>query len=114
MFGIADPTLAPGQTRLDAWTVVNLAQMSEQVQGQLLQVYVIAAPDPSQADSPQPVLAGGGVDSAELPYRAVEQPDLSEGPHMSYAIQWFSFAAILAVGYPFFIWKQLRDEKSEL
>jgi cytochrome oxidase assembly protein ShyY1 len=28
---------------------------------------------------------------------------------MGYAIQWFSFAAILALGYPFFVRKQLRD-----
>ena len=25
-------------------------------------------------------------------------PDLSNGPHLSYAIQWFSFAIIIAVG----------------
>jgi cytochrome oxidase assembly protein ShyY1 len=26
-------------------------------------------------------------------------PDTSEGPHLSYAIQWFTFAAIALVGY---------------
>ena len=25
-------------------------------------------------------------------------PEISDGPHLSYAIQWFSFAVIIAVG----------------
>ena len=29
----------------------------------------------------------------------VPLPDLDEGPHLSYAFQWFIFAAIGAVGY---------------
>jgi len=32
------------------------------------------------------------------PPTPVPPPDLSEGPHLSYAIQWFSFAAIALVG----------------
>jgi surfeit locus 1 family protein len=35
--------------------------------------------------------------STELP-RPAPLPELSEGPHLSYAIQWFSFAAIAIVG----------------
>jgi surfeit locus 1 family protein len=31
------------------------------------------------------------------------QPDLSDGPHLSYAIQWFSFATIALVGYPIYV-----------
>jgi cytochrome oxidase assembly protein ShyY1 len=33
----------------------------------------------------------------ELPIR-IGSPELSDGPHLSYAIQWFSFAAITVVG----------------
>lgn len=29
-----------------------------------------------------------------------ERPDLDEGPHLSYAVQWFLFAAVVVVGYP--------------
>jgi surfeit locus 1 family protein len=94
-FGVPDPTLQPGQTRLDAWNAVHMERITEQVEGELLPVFVIAAPDPSKTG---------------MPYRSLEQPDLSEGSHMGYALQWFSFAAVLAIGYPFFVRKQLHDQ----
>jgi len=42
------------------------------------------------------------------PYRQEVKLDLSEGPHMSYALQWFAFATILGIGYPFYV---RREEK---
>jgi cytochrome oxidase assembly protein ShyY1 len=30
----------------------------------------------------------------------VPPPELSEGPHLSYAVQWFIFSTIAVVGYP--------------
>lgn len=39
----------------------------------------------------------GGRSPANVPPR-IEVPPLDEGPHQSYAIQWFSFAAIAIVG----------------
>jgi cytochrome oxidase assembly protein ShyY1 len=58
------------------------------------------------------IASTGSYDVAPLPLRLTEQtpaqpdalprpeppPQLSEGPHLSYAIQWFSFAAIALVG----------------
>ena len=38
-----------------------------------------------------------GPDPTALPL-AGSEIDLSNGPHLSYAIQWFSFATILVVG----------------
>jgi len=35
--------------------------------------------------------------------RAVPLPPLSEGPHFSYAVQWFTFALIGIIGYPLLI-----------
>lgn len=95
VIGPQDPALQAGQTRLDAWNAVNLERISSQVQGDLLPVFVTAAPDSGQTG---------------MPHRMLEQPDLSEGSHMSYAIQWFSFAAVLAIGYPFFVRKQLHEK----
>ena len=44
------------------------------------------------------VLMGtGGTRPASVPPR-IEVPPLDEGPHKSYAIQWFSFAAISIIG----------------
>ena len=38
--------------------------------------------------------------SNAIPTRnALERPGLDEGPHLSYAIQWFTFSAIAAGGY---------------
>ena len=86
----SDPTPAPGQ-RLDAWNFANVQGIGRQVPYTLLPIYIQEAPDPAWT---------------ALPYRSQPQLDLSEGPHMGYAIQWFAFAAILVCGYPFFIRKQ--------
>lgn len=89
--GIADPTLTPGQTGLDEWIYVNVGRIAKQVPYALLPVYLQQDPEPDRTDPPIP-------SQSEL--------DLSEGPHQGYAIQWFSFAALLLVGYPFYVRKQ--------
>jgi surfeit locus 1 family protein len=89
--GEADPTLMPGQTRLDFWIYVDLDRIGKQIQYPILPVYIQLDPDPNQTDPPVPF-----------------QPalDLSEGPHQGYAVQWFSFAVLLLIGYPFYLRKQ--------
>jgi surfeit locus 1 family protein len=87
----ADP---PG--RLDVWNFANVKRIAEQVSYPLLPVYIQQAPDPSWSG---------------LPHRAQPELDLTEGPHLGYAFQWFTFAAILGLGYPFFI---RRQEKAKL
>lgn len=91
-----DPTLAPGQKRLDAFYMANVDRISQQVSYPLLPVYIQEAPNPAWAGPP---------------YRSQPTLDLSEGPHMGYAIQWFAFAAILGIGYPMFVKRQM--EKSD-
>ncbi len=91
--GVPDPTLAPGQTRLDAWNIINLVRIGKESGLKLLPVYILQAPDPAWAD---------------LPYRSLPEIEISEGPHFGYAVQWFTFAAILGLGYPFFVRRQLR------
>jgi len=36
-------------------------------------------------------------------------PALSDGPHLSYAIQWFIFATIGAIGWPVLLYRKSRD-----
>jgi surfeit locus 1 family protein len=48
-----------------------------------------------------------GVTGAEL--RPPEMPELQPGPHLSYAIQWFSFAAISILGTGLFLRRSGRD-----
>lgn len=84
--------------RQDAFIEVNLDSIQKQVNLKLLPVFIQQAPDPTWT---------------RMPYRQLPNMDLTEGPHLGYAIQWFAFALILAVGYPFFVRKQLRgNEKS--
>ena len=53
------------------------------------------------------VALGDSAGAADRPAR-LTVPPLDEGPHASYAIQWFSFAAIALAGAAFVI-KQARD-----
>jgi surfeit locus 1 family protein len=92
VFGAAaDPTLMPGQKGLDRWIYINIPRLGQQMPYPILPVYVERDPDPS-ANNP--------------PIAFQDQPDLSDGPHLSYAIQWFGFAAIVLVGYPFYVRRQ--------
>ncbi len=94
--GVPNPTLTPGETHLDAWNYINLKQIQAQTPLQLLPVYIQQAPEAGQPD---------------YPVREVVMPEITEGPHEGYAIQWFSFATILGAGYPFFLWKQIGKNK---
>lgn len=94
--GIADPTLTPGQKSMDLWIYVNIPRISQQMPYPILPVYIQLDPDPSRTTPPIPF-------QPEL--------DLSEGPHQGYAIQWFSFAALLLTGYPFYVRKQETPKK---
>jgi surfeit locus 1 family protein len=94
--GVPNPTLTPGETRLDAWNFINLKRIQEQTNLQLLPVYIQQAPEAGQP---------------EYPVREVVMPEITEGPHEGYAIQWFSFATILGAGYPFYLWKQIGKTK---
>lgn len=71
------------QERRDAWSSVDVPAIQAQVPFPLLPIYVEQLPEP---------------DAPELPWRDTEIV-LDEGPHLSYAIQWFAFSVILLVGY---------------
>jgi surfeit locus 1 family protein len=86
--GVPDPPLAPGQTRLDAWNIVNVERISRQVNVPMLAAYIQQSP---------------GMTQNTPPYTSEPQIDLTEGSHFSYALQWFTFAAILAIGYPVYV-----------
>ncbi|HYL22142.1 MAG TPA: SURF1 family protein [Gemmatimonadales bacterium] len=46
----------------------------------------------------QELPAAGPLGRPDVGLRRWPAPELNDGPHLSYAIQWFSFAAIIAVG----------------
>lgn len=86
-----DPTLAPDEERLDAWNNLNLERVASQTQLTLLPVYLQRFPND---------------DESSPPFAVRTTLDLSEGPHLGYALQWFAFATVLIVGYPFYVQRQ--------
>lgn len=90
---IPDPTLAPRETQLDVWNNLDFERLSAQTQGPLLDMYLQVLPRGDEDEFPRP-----------LPL----QLDLTEGPHLGYAGQWFLFALVLLVGYPIYLKRQLK------
>jgi surfeit locus 1 family protein len=89
-----DPPLKAGQTRLTAWFRVDINRIQEQLSYPLLPVFIRQLPDQTAAP-----------DSLPRPESGVA---LSEGPHLGYALQWFSFAVILVITYGLFLRQELR------
>jgi surfeit locus 1 family protein len=64
---------------------LDIERLAPQMTGAVLPVYV----DLVESNPPEPP----GVPEA------VVRPDLTDGPHLSYAVQWFIFASAVAVGW---------------
>lgn len=88
--GIADALPSAG-TRLEVWNNLDVENMSAQFPYPILGVYI--QPNVEPADEVPPI-----------PYQPIIE--LTEGSHFGYALQWFTFATILFVGYPFYLRKQ--------
>jgi surfeit locus 1 family protein len=88
--GVADAPPADGSP-LWVWNNGDIEKIALQMPYPILNVYI--QPDPNVDDETPPI-----------PYQPVLE--LTEGPHFGYALQWFTFATILFVGYPFFLRKQ--------
>jgi surfeit locus 1 family protein len=71
----------PSTPWLDDWYWMNLGRIQQQMPYPLLAMFVQQA----AGDETQLPIAGYAV-------------DLSEGPHLNYALQWFAFAAIAVAG----------------
>jgi cytochrome oxidase assembly protein ShyY1 len=52
-----------------------------------------------RSDPPEPAAAEPSLATPDS-ILAVPPPELSEGPHLGYAAQWFIFSAIAVIGYP--------------
>lgn len=91
--GRADQIPAEGEPPLQAWNWINVGGIAGQLPYELLPVYLQGSPEPSRD---------------QMPYRTQLELDLNEGSHLGYAFQWFTFALILAIGYPIYV---SREEK---
>jgi surfeit locus 1 family protein len=93
--GVAD-TLPENGAKLELWNNADITHIANQMPYPILTVMV--QPDMDASDTVPPI-----------PYQP--EVEISEGPHMGYALQWFTFATILFVGYPFFLRKQEMGSK---
>jgi len=88
--GVAD-ALPENGAKLDIWNNADLTHIANQMPYPILPVYIQPKPDINDTEPP-------------IPFQP--EMELTEGPHLGYALQWFTFATILVVGYPFFLRKQ--------
>jgi surfeit locus 1 family protein len=90
--GRPDPTLQSGEIAR-AWNFVDIEKIAPQMPHPLLAVYVQQSP---------------GSGDEILPYANLPVIEITEGPHISYAIQWFVFTTILGIGYPILVYRELK------
>ena len=66
----------------ETWRRLDLAALRKTLPYPLLDVYILQSPDSGLSLFP----------------RRLDPPALDDGPHLSYAVQWFAFAAIAVAG----------------
>ncbi|MFZ0546204.1 MAG: SURF1 family protein [Candidatus Promineifilaceae bacterium] len=92
--GNRETAAEPGQKE---WYRIDIEAIKSVFPYKLLPVYMLESPEEE-------------VDTT-LPIRQEIELDLTDGPHLGYAIQWFLFAIILVIGYVRYVW--LHDEGPE-
>jgi surfeit locus 1 family protein len=96
-FGPRDPS----EGTLSTLARVDLPRIDAQVEEDVLPAYLQrgrSEPDEMRAPEDEPQIV------------ALDRPELSDGPHLAYAGQWFIFSAIALVGYPLLLRRVARDE----
>lgn len=91
-----DRSRNPVSESLTAMRFVNLDEIEDLLGSELISIYIQQAPDSSWN---------------RMPVRILPELDLTEGPHLGYAIQWFIFAGLLGLGYPFYLRREITREK---
>jgi len=99
-FGPTDPSSG----RLAVLARVDLERVADQVDYEVLPAYLQRV-----TSDPDEVTAEGAPELVPLGL-----PEPSEGPHLSYAVQWFTFTTIAVVGYALLLRRVARDEAREL
>ena len=102
----------PAQGQLESLARTDVGRIDQQTTLGLVPVYVEIT---NAADETGASIELGAVNddfySPEL--LPVPAPELDAGPHLGYALQWFSFAAVAIVGYTLVLRHQARKGESE-
>jgi len=101
---LAEPAPPEGDVDVEgiAVPITRLEHTAETAVRRLVEDGPTVAPVIVQAQSSEP------PDAPEV-VAPVPVPDLGEGPHLNYAVQWFLFAAVACVGYPLLLRRQARE-----
>jgi surfeit locus 1 family protein len=77
----------PAEGRLERLSRVDVARLGEQIDTPLLPMWMHLTEQTPEQTTPLP--------------RRIPPPEPGDGPpHLSYAVQWWVFAAVVAIGYP--------------
>jgi cytochrome oxidase assembly protein ShyY1 len=87
----------PDTGTLDVLNRVDVQRIQQQVSSPLYPLFL-------QMTEPAPP-------KGELP-NIVDPPARDEGPHRSYAIQWFLFTAVVLVGYPLLLRRRMAQDRA--
>lgn len=91
-------TADPADGVLDALARPDLARYQQQLAYRIMPVYLqLESQEPPGPDFPIPL----------------DRPELDDGPHLSYAVQWFIFATIGLVGYPLVLRRVARSDRGD-
>ncbi|NOK63097.1 MAG: Cytochrome oxidase biogenesis protein Surf1, facilitates heme A insertion [Chloroflexi bacterium AL-W] len=96
--GPKDLPLTPDRPRLDSWFHVTIPRIQEQIDYPILPIVIDQQPAPSDP---------------ALPARVATVDLLGPGSHLNYALQWFSFAIILVVGYIAVTYQQVKQRDTD-
>lgn len=95
-------TADPASGELVIFNRADLGRLQQQTDEPLIPAVLQIVPDDTRSTS-----------QIDLPL-PVPLPALDEGPHLSYAVQWFIFSTIGVVGYLLFLRKHARDRQVEV
>lgn len=89
----------PANGRLDNLARLDVGRIARQTDGAVLPMYV-------SLEAQRPAL--DGQDPKPIP-----RETLDEGPHLSYAVQWFIFTTVAVVGYPLILRRRAKELEVE-
>ena len=83
---------------LRALARLDVGRLAQQIDERLIPGYIsLRVQDPAQGELPVPV----------------PLPELSQGPHLGYALQWFAFALLTIIVYPLLLRRYARRKKMD-
>jgi surfeit locus 1 family protein len=88
----------PAEGRITEVQRIDIPRLEAQLPGEVVPMWLsLQASDPPEGSLPIP-----------LP-----RPELSSGPHLSYAVQWFVFAVCAVIGWVFAVRRSLRSYRAD-